>query len=78
MERNSGYRPSPRTLHKLSHFYKIPDRRLLVLAGAAKEVPERFRDEASRFAARSESFVTLTGDEKKALDEFMRFLRTEA
>lgn len=77
MERNSGYRPSPRTLHKLSQFYKIPERRLLVLAGALKEVPQEFRDEASRFAAQSESFATLTGEEKKALDEFMRFLRTE-
>jgi transcriptional regulator with XRE-family HTH domain len=78
MERNSGYRPSPRTLHKLSQFYKIPERRLLVLAGALKDVPHEFRDEASRFAAQSESFATLTGEEKKALDEFMRFLRTEA
>lgn len=77
MERNSGYRPSPRTLHKLSHFYKIPERRLLALAGALKEVPQEFRDEASRFVAQSESFATLTGEEKKALDEFMRFLRTE-
>ncbi len=77
MERSSGYRPSPRTLYKLSHFYKIPERRLLVLAGAVKEVPGRFREEASRFAAQSESFATLTGEEKKALDAFMSFLRIE-
>ena len=78
MERNSGYRPSPRTLYKLSHFYEIPEHQFLVLAGAVEDVPESFRGEASRFAARSESFATLTSEEKKALDDFMKFLRTEA
>ena len=77
MERTVGYRPSPRTLYKLSQFFQIPERRFLVLAGAVKEVPESFRGEASRFAAQSESFATLTSEEKKALDEFMKFLRTD-
>jgi transcriptional regulator with XRE-family HTH domain len=78
MERNSGYRPSPRTLYKLSRFYNVPEHRFLVLAGAVKDVPESFRGEASRFAAQSESFATLTSEEKKAVDEFMKFLRTES
>ncbi len=77
MERNIGYRPSPRTLFKLSRFYRIPESRFLVLSGAVKEVPQNFRDQASRFAAQSDSFATLTSDEKIALDEFMKFLRTE-
>jgi len=53
MERNNGYRPSPLTLHKLCNIYKIPEKRMLVLAGAIKEAPQGFSEEASRFAAQS-------------------------
>jgi transcriptional regulator with XRE-family HTH domain len=77
MERNSGYRPPPRTLHNLSQFYGIPTRRLAALAGAIQEVPQDIRESASRFAAQSESFAKLTNEEKKVLDEFVRFLKTE-
>lgn len=77
MERNQGYRPSPLTLHKLSRFFGVPERRMLVLAGAVKDVPAEMQECASRFAAHSESFSKLTAEEKKALDEFMQFLRTD-
>jgi len=76
MERNPGYRPSPLTLHRLSVFYGIPERRLLALAGAIKEVPQEFCEHASRFAAQSESFANLTSEEKKALDDFMSILKS--
>ena len=78
MERNPGYRPSPLTLHKLSRFYDIPEKRLLVLAGAVRDVPQAFCEQASRFAAQSESFANLTAEEKKALDEFMRVLKSDS
>lgn len=77
MERNNAYRPSPLTLHKLSRFYKIPEKRMLMLAGAVKDVPADMSACASRFAAHSESFSNLTEEEKQALDEFMQFLKTE-
>jgi transcriptional regulator with XRE-family HTH domain len=77
MERNPGYRPSPLTLHKLSHFYGIPEKRMLVLAGAVKDVPRNISEQASRFAAQSESFANLTGEEKKALDDFMKALQND-
>jgi transcriptional regulator with XRE-family HTH domain len=77
MERNPGYRPSPLTLHKLSQFYSIPQKRLLVLAGAIKEIPQGFSEHASRFAAQSESFANLTSEEKKALDEYVSFLKSD-
>jgi transcriptional regulator with XRE-family HTH domain len=76
MERNPGYRPSPLTLHKLSQFYSIPQKRLLVLAGAIKDVPPDLSEQASRFAAQAESFANLTSEEKKALDQFMNILRS--
>ena len=77
MERVEGYRPTPLTLHKLSTFYGIPDRRLAALAGAIREVPEDVHEQASRFAALSESFAKLTKEEKKALDGFVKFLKSE-
>ena len=77
MERNNGYWPPPRTLHKLSQFYGIPTRRLAALAGIIQEVPRDIRESASRFAAKSESFAKLTEEEKKVLDEFVTFLKAE-
>ena len=77
MERNPGYRPSPLTLHKLSRLYRISERKLLVLAGAIKDGPQGFCDQASQFAAQSESFANLTAEEKTALDDFIRVLKNE-
>jgi transcriptional regulator with XRE-family HTH domain len=76
MERNNGYRPTPLTLHRLGQFYGIPQRRLMALAGAVED--DDVVEHASRFAAQSESFAELTKEEKKALDDFVRFLKTES
>lgn len=77
MERVPGYRPSPLALHRLSGFYKIPQERLVALAGASRALPDDLRETASRFAAQSESFSNLTREEKKILDEFIRVLKAE-
>jgi transcriptional regulator with XRE-family HTH domain len=78
MERNSGYRPAPLTLHKLSQFYGIPSSRLAALAGAFQKVPGDIVASASRFAAQSESFAKLTREEKRVLDDFVKFLKAES
>jgi transcriptional regulator with XRE-family HTH domain len=77
MERSMTYRPTPLVLHKLSKFYGVSQRKLAALAGAIKEIPPEFQAEASRFAAKSESFSRLTDEEKVTLDEFVKFLREE-
>jgi len=77
MERNNGYRPSPLTLHKLCDVFGIPERRMLALAGAIKEAPRGLSERASGFAAQSESFADLTREEKRELDEFVRFLKED-
>ncbi len=77
MERNPGYRPSPVVLHKLSRFYGIPTRRLAALAGAIRETPESLVEEASRFAAQSDSFAKLSREERQLLDRFVNFLKKE-
>jgi transcriptional regulator with XRE-family HTH domain len=78
MEQSIDYRPSPMMLYNLSKFYKIPQTRLNALAGATIDIPEDIRREASRYAAQSESFTSLTEEEKKSLDSFVKFLRTGA
>jgi transcriptional regulator with XRE-family HTH domain len=77
LERNPAYRPSPLTLHRLSEFFEVPDRKLAVLAGAIREVPEDLRQHAARFAAQSNSFAKLTKEEQRVLDEFVGFLRSD-
>jgi transcriptional regulator with XRE-family HTH domain len=77
LERNPAYRPSPLTLHRLSEFFEVPDRKLAVLAGAIREVPEELRQQAARFAAQSNSFAKLTKEEQRVLDEFVGFLRSD-
>jgi transcriptional regulator with XRE-family HTH domain len=77
LERNVAYRPSPLTLHRLSQFFQVPDRKLAVLAGAIREVPEDLRQQAEKFAAQSDSFSKLSKEEQRVLDEFVGFLRSE-
>lgn len=77
LERNPAYRPSPLTLHRLSEFFGVPDRKLAVLAGAIREVPDDLRQHAARFAAQSSSFSKLTKEEQRVLDEFVGFLRSD-
>jgi transcriptional regulator with XRE-family HTH domain len=77
MERHPGYKSSPLVIHRLSKFYDIPQKKLAVLAGAIKNMPPKMEQEASRFAAQSESFAKLTEEERKILDDFVRFLRSE-
>mgnify|MGYP007050179535 CR=1 FL=1 len=40
-------------------------------------MPPGVEEEALRFAAQSESFSKLTDEERKTLDEFLKFLRSE-
>ena len=76
LETSATHRPKPLMLHKLSQFYDIPQRHLAELAGAIVQVPGGVREEASRFAAQSDSFAKLTREEQRTLDEFVSFLKS--
>lgn len=76
IENDPYLRVPPLILHKLAKLFDIPQAKLNALAGATKEMPDDLRDHASRFAAKAESFVSLTAEEKKSLDEFMKVLRS--
>ncbi len=73
----SNNAPEPIILKHLSEFYKVPLQQMLKVAGVIRDLDDRFIEHTSRFAAKSESFDKLTSEEKKALDEFVTFLRTE-
>jgi len=77
LERDDSFRPSPLLLHRISKMYDIPQRQLALLCGAIRDVPQPIRERASRFAAMSDSFSNLTDEEKKELDIFVNFLRSE-
>jgi transcriptional regulator with XRE-family HTH domain len=77
MERDDAYQPEPFVLFQLSQFHGIPQRQLAALAGAVTESSPALREQASRFAAQSESFSKLTRDERRTLDEFVKFLKSD-
>lgn len=77
LERNPAFKPEPRTLCQLAEFYEVPEDRLLQLAGCVSDVPREFEQELSQFAAMSESFATLTEEEKSLVDQFVNVLKTK-
>ncbi len=78
LERTPGGRPTVEAIHRLSELYDVPESKLMALAGIVKDVPDPIRSQASRFVARSESFVKLTREERQAVDEFLGVLKDDA
>ncbi|MCL2716576.1 MAG: helix-turn-helix domain-containing protein [Alphaproteobacteria bacterium] len=66
--------PEPRTVFKLAQTFKLPHGRLMELAGLAAANDAGFRQEAVRFAARSEAVQKLTPEESSALEAFITVL----
>lgn len=66
--------PEPRTVFKLAQTFEVSQRRLMQLAGLAAANDVSFRQEAVRFAARSESVQKLTPEETSALEAFVAVL----
>jgi transcriptional regulator with XRE-family HTH domain len=66
--------PEPRTIYKLAQTFEVSQRRLMQLAGLAAANDAGFRDEAVRFAARSETVQKLTPEESAALEAFVAVL----
>jgi len=77
LERNPSYPKDPRTLVSLADFYGVPEQRFLALAGANQDLPPRLHREVSRFAAMSDSFTSLTPEERRMLDKFVACLRED-
>ncbi|PDT77641.1 transcriptional regulator [Bradyrhizobium sp. C9] len=74
IEDDVHYVPEPRTVFKLAQTFEVSQRRLMQLAGLAAANDTGLRQEAVRFAARSEAVQKLTPEENSALEAFVAVL----
>lgn len=74
IELDPAFEPNPRTIFQLERYFDLPERSLVVLSGAV-HVDDDVREEAVRFAASSEHVSELTKEERKLLNQFVKFLR---
>ncbi len=75
IEQRIGYKAPPRTLTRLADFYELPLPGLLQLAGAIKEIDRKIEEDVVRFAAESDSFEKLSGEEKHLLNNLVKVIR---
>jgi transcriptional regulator with XRE-family HTH domain len=66
--------PEPDAVFKLAAVFGVPSRPLLELAGLIVSRTPRLREEAIRFAARSESIAALSDVERQAFEAFVTTL----
>lgn len=74
IEEDIRYQPEPRSIYRLAEVFGVPQQKLMQVAGLAVSTDVSFREEAVRFAARSESVQQLTPEERSALESFVAFL----
>jgi transcriptional regulator with XRE-family HTH domain len=74
IETKPGYVPTPRTVYKIAQYLKVPEKKLMALSGLVQLKDPQFNRVAIRFAAHSERVEKLTGEERQALEEFVKFL----
>ena len=74
IETDAHYLPTPRTVYKIAQYLKLPEKKLMALSGLVQLKDPQFSEAAIQFAASSEPVEKLTREERKALEEFVRFL----
>lgn len=74
IEFDINYTPNPRTVFQLEEYFGLPERTLVILSGAVSVQSPEFEDEVLRFAAHSKDIGKLNRQEKKLLNQFVRFL----
>lgn len=74
IEDDVHYVPGPRTVYQLAQMFKVPQPKLMQLAGLTAANDAGLREEAVRFAARSEAVHKLTPEESAALAAFVAVL----
>ena len=77
IERDPYCEPEPDAIFKLAGVFQIPPRSLLEIAGLVESRTPQLREQAVRFAARSEPISALTDTEKQALEAFVKALSDE-
>lgn len=74
IESNPSHIPDPRTVHQIASRFKLPEDRLMELAGVTEIRSHSGPDLEMKFAARSECTAHLTQDQIKVLEEYVRIL----
>lgn len=74
IETEEHYKPALRTVYKIAEFLKVPDKKLLALAGLLQVKDAQFQTAALKFAARSAPVDKLTQQEHSDLEEIVRLL----
>jgi transcriptional regulator with XRE-family HTH domain len=74
IEDDLHYVPGPRTVYKLAQMFEVSQPRLMQLAGLTAANDAGLREEAVRFAARSEAVHQLSPEEAAALAAFVAVL----
>lgn len=74
IEFDRSYTPAPRTIYQLEHTFKLPRKTLVKLSGLTRSHSADFKGEVLRFAAHSKAIQKITREERKLLNEFVKFL----
>lgn len=74
LEADPAFTPSPRTLHKLALYMKVPTTSLQRLTPDTVDNDEEINEAALRFAASSDDLSQLTPDERSNLNDFVKAL----
>jgi transcriptional regulator with XRE-family HTH domain len=77
IEHDPHCEPEANAVYKLAGVFKVPSRNLLELAGLVENRSPHLREEAIRFAARSESLAALSELERQAFEAFVGALTCE-
>lgn len=74
IETEANYKPAIRTVHRIAEFLKVPQKKLLALAGLLQMKDPEFQTAALRFAARSAPVEKLSKQEHSDLEEIVKLL----
>src|SRR5262249_39869459 len=74
IETEEHYKPAIRTVHKIAEFLRVPEKKLLALAGLLQVKDPQFQTAALRFAARSAPVEKLSQQEHSDLEEIVKLL----
>lgn len=74
IETDPTVEPSPRTIFQLEQLFQLPERTLVKLSGIATIPNEEFAEEVTRFAADARAMNTLSKEETKLVNAFIKFL----
>ncbi len=76
LENGKAEQPSPRVLHKLAEYYKVPYQRLMEVAGYLQPSPIIQQDKVGSMQAALMS-SDLSEDEERTVSQFIQFLRSQ-